>query len=157
MHLGRLLTARGEFGEAERLLRSGVEQWRASGRAASAYEMSLYLADCLTRSGRPQEALDVVGHAAGAEHDENAIFEAARAAVSARALLELGFVNEAIEMISHGVEVARQRALTFDLARLLLLADRAGPPFDRRLGTTEPAEEAHHLLDRLGVLSTVAV
>ena len=46
--------------------------------------------------------------------------------------------------------------LQFDLARLLLLAERLGPPFDTRLGTTEPAEEAHHLLDRLGVVSTLS-
>jgi hypothetical protein len=38
----------------------------------------------------------------------------------------------------------------------LLLADRIGPPFDPRLGTTKPAEEAQRLLDRLGVVSTVS-
>ena len=155
MHLGRLLTARGEFDEAERLLRAGVEQWQASGRAASAYETSINLADCLVRSGRPQEGLEVLAHATGAEPEEVAIFEAARAAVSASALIELGFVNEAVEAIAEGVVLARGRALTFDLSRLLLLADQIGPPFDERLGTTKPAEEAHRLLDRLGVVSTV--
>ena len=156
MHLGRLLTARGDFDAAEVLLRGGVDQWRASGRAASAYEMSIYLADCLVRSGRPKEGLDVIAHATGAEPEEVAIFEAARAAVSAGALMELGFVYEAIETICEGVELARERSLTFDLARLLLLADRIGPPFDERLGTTKPAEEAHRLLDRLGVVSAVS-
>jgi class 3 adenylate cyclase/predicted ATPase len=156
MHLGRLLTARGEFEEAERLLRAGVEQWQASGRAASAYETSINLADCLVRSGRPQEGLQVLAHATGAEPEEVAIFEAARAAVSASALMELGFVDEAVETIADGVELARARSLTFDLARLLLLADQIGPPFDERLGTTKPAEEARRLLDRLGVVSTVA-
>ncbi len=157
MHLGRLLTARGEFDSAEQLLRSGVDQWRASGRAASAYEMSIYLADCLVRSGRPREGLEALAHATGAEPGEVAIFEAVRAAVSARALMDLGFLDEAADTISGGVVVARERLLTFDLARLLLLADQIGPPFDRRLGTTEPAEEAYHLLDRLGVVSTGVV
>jgi class 3 adenylate cyclase/tetratricopeptide (TPR) repeat protein len=156
MHLGRLLTARGDFDAAERLLRAGVDQWRASGRAASAYEMSIYLADCLVRSGRPQEGLEVLADATGAEPEEVAIFEAARAAVSASALIELGFVDEAITTICDGVELARERSLTFDLARLLLLADQIGPPFDQRLGTTKPVEETHRLLDRLGVVSTVS-
>lgn len=154
MHLARLLTARGGFDAAEALLRSGVDQWRASGRAASVYEMSIHLADCLVRSGRAQEGLEVIAHANGAEPEEVAIFEAARAAVSASALIELGFVDEAIITICDGVELARERSLTFDLARLLMLADQIGPPFDQRLGTTKPAEEARRLLDRLGVVST---
>ena len=153
MHLGRLLTAQGGFEAAESLLRGGVEQWRASGRAASVYETSIYLADCLVRSGRPEEGLEVIAHATGAEPEEVAIFEAARAAVSASALIELGFVDEAVSTICDGVELARERSLTFDLARLLMLADQIGPPFDERLGTTKPAEEAHHLLDRLGVVN----
>jgi class 3 adenylate cyclase/tetratricopeptide (TPR) repeat protein len=156
MHLGRLLVARGEFDDAERLLRSGVEQWQARGRAASAHEMSIYLAECLVRSGRPQDGLDVITQVAGAEPDEVAIFEAARALVTATALIELGRVDEAIETICRGVDVARERQLMFDLARLLILAGRIGPPFDQRLGTTEPAEEGYHLLDRLGVVSTVS-
>jgi hypothetical protein len=76
--------------------------------------------------------------------------------VSARALIELGFTNEAIETIVDGAAEARARVLEFDLARLLLLADRIGPPFDPRLATTEPAEEAQRLLDRLDVVSTVS-
>ena len=156
MHLGHVLTARGDYDAAERLLRAGVDRWRASGRAASAYEMSIYLADCLVRSGRPQEGLEAIAHATGAEPEEVAIFEATRAVVSAGALMELGFVNEAVETISEGVELARERALTFDLARLLLLADQIGPPFDERLGTTKPVEEAQRLFDRLGVVSTVS-
>ena len=153
MHLARLLTAQGGFDAAESLLRSGVDQWRARGRAASVYETSIYLADCLVRSGRAQEGLEVIAHATGAEPEEVAIFEAARAAVSASALIELGFVDEAIATICDGVELARERMLTFDLARLLMLADQIGPPFNERLGTTKPAEEAHHLLDRLGVVN----
>ena len=60
-------------------------------------------------------------------------------------------------MLAGGVAAARERAQTFDLARLLLLAERIGPPFDARLETFEPAEEAYHLFDRLGVLNTAPV
>jgi hypothetical protein len=77
--------------------------------------------------------------------------------VTARALIDLGRLDEARTTISDGVEMARSHGLNFDLARLLLLADRIGPPFDTRLETTEPAEEAHHLLHRLGVVSTVSL
>jgi class 3 adenylate cyclase/tetratricopeptide (TPR) repeat protein len=156
MHLGRLLTARGEHEAAERILRSGVEELRAMGRGATAYEMALHLADCLVRCDRPQEGLEVIADASRGTSDSLAIFDAARAVVSARALIELGFTNEAIETIVEGVETARVQGLEFDLARLLLLADRIGPPFDERLGTTKPAEEAKRLLDRLGVVSTVS-
>ena len=76
---------------------------------------------------------------------------------SARALIDLGRLDEARTTISHGVGVARRHGLNFDLSRLLLLADRIGPPFDPELETTEPAEEAHHLLHRLGVVSTVSL
>ncbi len=156
MHLGRLLTARGDYEAAEKLLRSGVDEWRSMGDAASAYETSLHLADCLTKSGRPKEGLDVLAQASAATTEDVSILHAARSVVSARALIELGFTNEAIETIVDGVDEARARVLQFDLARLLLLADRLGPPFDPRLGTTEPAEEAQRLLDRLGVVSTVS-
>jgi class 3 adenylate cyclase/tetratricopeptide (TPR) repeat protein len=152
MQLGRLLTARGELSEAERLLRAGVDLWKASGDAWWAYEMSLHLADCLVRSGRSHEALAVLDDIAGMDPAEVAVYQATKEAVLASALVELGRGDEAAEAICRGVEVARRRSLTFDLSRLLLLADRIGPPFDPRLGTEEPVEEANHLLDRLGVL-----
>ena len=156
MHLGRLLTARGDYGAAEKLLRSGVDEWRSMGDATSTYETSLHLADCLTKSGRPNEGLDVLAKAFAATTEDVSILHAARSVVSPRALIELGFTNEATETIADGVDEARTRVLQFDLARLLLLADRLGKPFDPRLGTTEPAEEAQRLLDRLGVVSTVS-
>lgn len=155
MQLGRLLMARGDFAGAERHLRAGFEQWSATGSTVwAANEVTIYLSDCLVRSGRPLEGLDVLAQLDGAEPQEIALFEAAIATVSARAMIDLGRLDEAIAVISHGVEAARVRGLTFDLARLLLLAVQIGPPFDPRLGTTEPAEEAHSLLDRLGIVST---
>jgi hypothetical protein len=91
------------------------------------------------------------------EPEEVAVYAAATAAIRASALISLGRTEEAAEEVYRGVEEARRQSLTFDLSRLLLLADRIGPPFDRRLGTTQPAEEAYHLLDRLGVVKPVFV
>ncbi len=154
MHLGRLLMARGELAEAERHLRAGFEQWTGAGSTVwAANEVSIYLADCLVRAGRPLDAFDVLEKIDRSDREEIALFEAAIAAVSARALADLGRKDEAVVEISHGVQVARDRKLTFDLARLLLLAAQVGPPFDPQLGTDEPAEEARHLLDRLGVVN----
>ncbi len=156
MQIGRLLVARGEWTEAERVLRAGVDFWKATRDAWWAYEMSLHLADCLVRSDRPHEALAVIDDVEGADPAEVGIYQAAKEAVLAGALIELGRADEAVEAICRGVAEARQRSLSFDLSRLLLLADRIGPPFDPRLGTTEPAEEAHRLLDRLGVITPVS-
>jgi predicted ATPase len=158
MQLGRLLMARGEFAEAEEQLRAGYEQWSAARSTVwQANEVSIYLADCLVRSGRPLDGLDLLAQIGGADQDEVEIFSAAIAAVSARALTDLGRLDEAKTTISDGVVAARIHGLNFDLARLLLLADHIGPPFDSKLETTEPAEEAHHLLHRLGVVSTVSL
>jgi tetratricopeptide (TPR) repeat protein len=156
MHLGRLLAFRGDLGAAQRMLRSRMDELTSMGRTASAYETSLHLADCLTRSGDPQQALALIARTAAQTSEDVSIFDSLRAAASARALIELGLVDEAIMTIAVGVEHARARGLEFDLARLLLLAGRLGPPFDPRLGTTEPSEEAHYLLDRLGVITTVS-
>jgi class 3 adenylate cyclase/tetratricopeptide (TPR) repeat protein len=156
MHLGRLLTAQGDFDDAERLLRSAVEQYRSVGSAASAHETAIHLADCQILSGRPREGLETVGQDFGAKAEEIAIFDAARAMVSARALIDLGRVNDAREAICHGLAIARNRGLAFDLARLLMLVDRIGPPFDECVETTEPAREARELLDRLGVIAPVS-
>jgi class 3 adenylate cyclase/tetratricopeptide (TPR) repeat protein len=153
MHLGRLLTMRGDFVGAEALLRTVVHKFATSGRSASAYEASMYLAECLIRAGRPSEGLNVLGHPTNVDPAEITLFEAASSAVEARGLLGLGRRNEAIERICAGVAAARQRSLSFDLVVLLSLAQQAGPPFDRRIGTTEPADEANRLASQLGCIS----
>jgi class 3 adenylate cyclase/tetratricopeptide (TPR) repeat protein len=157
MHLARLLTARGDVDVAEELLRAVVEQCRTIGGASSAYEATIHLADCLIRAGRPQDALTELRRPHGALPAEIEIFRAAAALTEATALVDLGLTHEAVDVVSQGVEVARERWLTFDLGRLLLLAARIGPPFDPRLATTQPAQEARQLLDRLGVVSAEPV
>jgi class 3 adenylate cyclase/tetratricopeptide (TPR) repeat protein len=151
IHLARLFTARKEFDAAEGLLRTVIERCRSIGSVSLAYEATLHLADCFVRSGRPVDALTEL-HRQHETPPEIAIFEAAECLVEASALVELGRSAEATGLVVRGVAAAREQWLTFDLARLLRLAARIGPPFDERLGTAEPAEEAQRLLDRLGVL-----
>jgi tetratricopeptide (TPR) repeat protein len=155
-HLGRLLAVRGDLTEAEGLL-SEADPASETVDVSWACERALHLADYLVRAGRPVDALDVLDDITRFEPDEVAVYRAATDATTASALLALGRNEEAVEAICHGVEEARGRSLTFDLSRLLLIADRIGPPFDVRLGTTQPAEEAYHLLDRLGVVTPVFV
>jgi tetratricopeptide (TPR) repeat protein len=155
-HLGRLLAVRGDLTEAEGLL-SEAGPASETVDVSWACERALHLADYLVRAGRPVDALDVLDDITRFEPDEVAVYRAATDATTASALLALGRNEEAVEAICHGVEEARSRSLTFDLSRLLLIADRIGPPFDVRLGTTQPAEEAYHLLDRLGVVTPVFV
>ncbi len=152
-YLGRLLTARGEFEEAEELLCGATSYWQSVGRPAAAYETSVYLAECLVRSGRPQEALDLLSERTAAQQEEIALFEAATSNVLARALLALGRVEEVAEKISTGIAAARSRGLMFELARLLLLADRVGLGPDAEVQDPKPAEEALELLGRLGVVN----
>jgi class 3 adenylate cyclase/predicted ATPase len=155
-HLGRLLAVRGNLTEAELLL--GPDDPASDTVDATwASERTLHFADCLVRAGRPLDAIEVLGTMNRFEPGEVAVYAAATDAITASALIGLGRTEEAAEAVCRGVEEARRQSLTFDLSRLLLLADRIGPPFDRRLGTMQPAEEAYHLLDRLGVVTPVFV
>ena len=157
LQLGRILVERGDLPGGEAMLSACVEGFTRMGKHASAYETSLHLADCFVRAYRPHDALAVVDQAAARTSDDVSILAAARARVVAQAQIEMGFVDEAITTIGDGVVHARERGLEFDLARLLLLAAELGRPHDPRLGTSEPAEEAQALFDRLGVVTPIAV
>jgi predicted ATPase len=155
-HLGRLMAVRGEFAEAERLLgHEGLGSGTVD--AAWASERTIHFADYLVRAGRPLDALEVLDNVTRFEPDEVAVYRAAIDATAASALINLGRMEEAVEAICRGVEEARRQSLDYDLSRLLLLADRIGPPFDGRLGTPQPAEEAYYLLGRLTVVAPVFV
>ena len=103
MHLGRLLTARGEYEDAERLLIGVNARWSAMGIAAAVYETSIHLADCLLQAGRAGEALDVLAQDYGAGPEETRKLVASRATVAARAHLDLGEIGEARERICSGL------------------------------------------------------
>jgi tetratricopeptide (TPR) repeat protein len=154
-YLGRLLTARGEFEEAERVLTEAVASRKSVGMVAAAYETLLDLGECLIGSGRSRIALELLAEEVHVAPEEIAVFEAATAYVRARALTDLGDTEGAVASIVAGLDAARARGLKYELARLLLIAAGTGPPFDHRLGTAEPAEEARALLDQLGVIDLV--
>ncbi len=152
MHLGRLHAQAGDVDRAITVLTGVRDRFDAMGRGASAYETSLQLADCLTRAGRPGDALAELARSLDATSDDVSIFDAARARVTAAALVSLGRLDEAGDVLVTGIAVARARALDYDLS--LLLAASAAMLFPVPTGRDEPApDESARLLDRLGVVA----
>ena len=149
MHLGRVYAARGDHATAEALLRGCIEDSAAMGSAASAYEAALYLGDFLTSVGRAEEAIAVIERTATAAGPDGAMFEPTHALVLATALQSLGRIGEAAATVTAGVDLARQRRLNYELARLLLLSSVV----DTVAGAdaVNAREEATLLLRRLGV------
>ncbi len=153
MLIGRWLLARGELGEAERVFRAVLADQLSMDQHVEARETSIHLAHCLARAGRPQDALRLIGSSTGPATEDLSIFDAAGAAVTAFALMELGSDDEAMDAIEWGVSIARARNFGYDLAKLLTLAARQNSSFAARLGTNDPAEEARVLLDGLDVVA----
>ena len=129
-----------------------MTQFAAMGQGASVYETSLYLADCLTRAGRPADALDMLAEAVDATNDDVSIFDAARARFTAAALIALGRFDEAAASSPRASSVARARGLEYELG--LLLAVTRALPFAVPTGSDEPPlVESARLFTRLGVVA----
>lgn len=153
MQLGRLLTARRRPDEAEPIFRALIAESYEMGVPASAYEVTIHLADALIAMDRHEEALASLDDAAARTNEDMAVFDGAVALMRARALHHLGADDDAIARVRHGVTVTRQRKLEFDLARLLLLADELG--IADEFGPDVDAE-VHSIAARLGVADVLA-
>ena len=155
LQLGRLLTGTGELDAAVVALEAVRDQFASIGRGASVYDTSLHLADCLTRAGRPEDALHTIVDAVRATSDDVSIFEAARVRFAAEAMLTAGRFDEAGQTLEAGIIVARSRGLDYELS--LLLAAAAAAPFAVSTGSDEPpASESARLLATLGVVTPTA-
>jgi tetratricopeptide (TPR) repeat protein len=153
MHQGRILTARGDLIAAEEALVGVRDRFLALGRSASAYETSLYLAECLAKAGRPGEALDVLARASRMTTDDVSIFDPARDRITANALRAVGRVEEATQTLERGIVTARARGLEYELS--LMLAAVPGWPEAVDTGRDEPpAAESARLFTRLGVVAS---
>ena len=152
MQRGRLLTARGDLTSAEDVLVRVRGQFVALGRSASAYESSLYLANCLAHAGRPGEALEVLGRASRMTTDDVSIFDAMRDRITATSLRYVGRIDEATDTLERGIATARARGLEYELS--LMLAAAADWPVAVHTRHDEPAAaESARLLARLGVMA----
>jgi tetratricopeptide (TPR) repeat protein len=152
MHQGRILMARDDLAAAEEALTRVLDQFLALGRAASAYETSLHLADCIQRAGRPEQALDILARAARLTTDDVSIFDAAHDRIAAAALAAANRWEEATLALESGIRVARERGLEYELS--LMLAAAADSPVPVNTGSDEPAAaESARLLAQLGVVA----
>jgi hypothetical protein len=133
------------------VLTGAREQFASMGRAASVYETSLHLADCLTRIGRPAEALALLAEDHGASREDVSILDPARARFKAGALLALGRPDEAAAELAAGISIARDRRLEFELSLLLALTQELPIPVPTGSDET-PLVESERLLTRLGVV-----
>ncbi len=147
----RVLIGTGRVAEALPALEAVRDQFATIRRGASVYETSLHLASCLTRLGRPDEALHVLRGATKLTGDDISIFEAAHARFTAEALIAADRIGEAGRAVEAGIAVARARGLDYELG--LLLAAATTLPFAVVTGGAEPASaESSRVLARLGVV-----
>ena len=102
MQIGRVLIGRKEFDEAERTLTALMDESRAMGSSATVYETALHLAQCVIGAGRPRHGLEIIEHAASETTEDVTIFDASRAVVAAKALIDLGCIDEATDTIASG-------------------------------------------------------
>lgn len=151
LQLARLRLSRGDLEDAERTAASVHERARDLGQMTSAMEAALVRADAVTRSGRPEEAIEIIA-AAERETRAEATFSMPRTCLQrARALLALGRFEEADEMVLTGLQAAREMALPYEEALLLRLESRIERHRGRDDRSRAADAEALELLERLGV------
>jgi class 3 adenylate cyclase/predicted ATPase len=153
VQLGRLAIGRGELDRAVELLTAVRDEANGLHLPGSALEASIHLATALVESGRPDEALDVVGAAAEAAAEEAQVFAACVALARARALAKADRLSEAYEVVTAGIDAARQMGIVYELGWLLVLRADVG----ERLGADRPEAdraEGRALLDKLKVTAS---
>ncbi len=156
----RILLARGDLVAAEELAAGAVADSVEVGRALDAHEAALVQAEAMIGAGRPEEALAVVARSREAVHGEGASLEARCQAVTVRALLDLGGLDEAAAAIEAGLTAALEQDLPFEQALLLRLrSEWRSAGGDQQDGAShapgsaaEDLAQAQRLLDSLGAV-----
>jgi len=151
MHLGRVMSRRGRFHEAMRLLEEARDLFLAIEAASEALETEVWIAECLLL-GRQTEA--ALATADGALQREAAmggsgVQRATLQRIRGYALAQLGDVTGAWAALDESLAAGRDRGAAFEIAlsleALSVIASLSGRPY-------VPSEEEHRLvLQRLGV------
>ncbi len=155
MQMARILLARGDHEAAIELASRATSTFLALDSPVTALESSLVRAEAEIEAGRPVDALDTVGEAEQATRGDGASLIARASLVRGRALLALGSLNEAGEVIGTGLSAAREQKLPYEEALLL----RAKSEWAELVGgettaaSAADAAEAARLLTSLGVRS----
>jgi class 3 adenylate cyclase/tetratricopeptide (TPR) repeat protein len=149
-HLARTVAARGDLPTAVRMLREALGELQALGSPMMALMTAVHLADAQLRQGDPAGALDTLAAAETEAGEGAAILAPSTAHVRSLALAELERFEEATEVVSKAIDIARQQGLAFEHAVLVLaesaIARRTGAQTD-----TGRVETALADLRRLGV------
>jgi tetratricopeptide (TPR) repeat protein len=149
LHLGRMLGARGDLEGAERVLEQVEAESRALDDPGTAVEAMLVRAEVLTRQGRPEVVLELLG--SSLDGSDDIVIQPRQRLERGRALLALGRSDEARAQVQEGLAIAREHGLPFEEARVLeVLAD-----VERAHGRPAEADEAcaaaTEIFTRLGV------
>ncbi len=141
--LGRLAMERGDLDGAVNSLTRVIEEADRIGQDFFAVDAAVHLADALTRSGSPLQALDVIEKAAHLAGEDAALYQVPLERLRAGALVALDRVSEAMTHIDPALDSAREQRLGYEEALLLLVKASAGD--------VEAFEEAERILEGLGV------
>jgi class 3 adenylate cyclase/tetratricopeptide (TPR) repeat protein len=135
LQLARAWTDAGRFDDAEELLVRVASEFVALGQTASTFDTALARADLLLRRGEPAAALELLARAEREARHEAEQFIPRLSLVRAAAVAATGDLAIAGDVLEIGLSAARARAMPYEEALLVLLADeitqKDGRSFDR--------------------------
>ena len=152
IQLGRLQLGRGDVETAITTLARARAEGSAMGSRADSLEAGIHLAHATTRAGEARRSLETLDEEQALAGDLADFFAAALAHARAEALVALGRLDEAAEVVTSGLSSAQEHDALYDTAQLLLLRAEIAS----RTGSVEEAaealQEADGLLQRLGAV-----
>ena len=154
-YLARIAARRGEFDAAFTYFRRAHSEFDAIGAAADAIDIEMRLAECHLLAGNPAAALEAAAETLRHDRALGGVVDlASLLRIRAEALLACDDIEGARQAITGSLTEARDRDVTFDIARsLAVLArveDRLGQPADASAHRAEAADR----LARLGVITS---
>ncbi len=124
VQLARAQLQRGDLAAAEDTASRAQSVFEGIGSPASAMEAALVLAEAVTRSGRPEAALAIIDEAEGKARADAALSLPRTCLQRGYALVDLGRLDEAEELVTTGLAGAREQELPYEEALLLRLHGR---------------------------------
>jgi predicted ATPase/class 3 adenylate cyclase len=153
IQFARILIQRNDIHTAITLLERVRRDFDQLGQAASSLEAALVQALAMLRAGRAGQALDVLSASAAAAGVDAQLFEPQVAEVRARALVAIGRIQEAENVIEKGLTAAREFGLPYEEAMLLLARTEIARSADAETGRSD-FEASKRILGDLGVYPT---
>lgn len=150
LQLGRVFMARGDLNGAEQSLHAVVDESREQGFAENAAEAAFYLADCTIRKGEYEDALAELDRAISDAGEQAAMFELIHIRFRGAALAGADRVDDALELLQHGLDIAREKGQRYEEALILRVTARS-------LADADPtrslvcAEQSNQILETFGV------